>query len=323
MAGQYLDYLQIGQYYSEDWLKRTGVLTSYAVQSLYNFRYVPDKTPADDDVETLRDDDTSAVFEVVSNLLGSLRPSVNPLGGLDVKNQDQYTRLIDRFLTRVLGSVTVAADISFNDRTVTLAPGHGFTNAPAFGEMLELEYNGVQYQSRVLSVVGDVISVTNPFCCNIPAGTVGSRTSPDANVDGSVAPIIFETKPPDGVLWDINILSINMLDATVMDDAKFGGIDGPIDGVVYRTVNDTQAENIFTAVDNSCFIRHCDGENPYSEKAPSGQYGFNTKRRFNGQQGDGVSRRIGGGFHSFQVIIYADITGLNRFWNVIRGHEVD
>jgi len=141
--------------------------------------------------------------------------------------------------------------------------------------------------------------------------------------DGSVTPVIFETRPPAGVLWDINILSVNMLDQTAMDDEKFGGIPGPINGVVFRTVNDVMAENIFTAVDNSCFIRHCDTENPYSEKAPAGYYGFNAKRRFNGQQGDGVSRRIGGDYHSFQAIIAADVTGLDRFWMVVRGHVVE
>lgn len=241
---------------------------------------------------------------------------------IDVSVQDQYSAIIDRFLTRTLSDVTIASPISFGDRTVTLSAGHGFTFPAPFQEMLEIEYAGVQYQSRVDGVAGNVISVSNPFCCDFPAGIGGRRTSPDANIDGSVTPVVFSTSPPDGVLWDINILAVNMLDQTVMDDSKFGGIAGPIAGAIYRTVNDFRAENIFTAVDNSCFIRHCDTEQPYSEKAPAGYYGFNAKRRFNGQQGDGVSRRIGGVFHRFECIIYSDVTGLDRYWNVVRGHVV-
>jgi hypothetical protein len=253
----------------------------------------------------------------------AIKTCINPLGGLDTNLQDQYSPLVDRFLTRKLQDVTIAVDVEFNSRIVTLEAGHGFTTSPTFSEMLELNYNGMQYQSRVLSVSVNTLTLTNPFCCSMPSGTVGARTSPDANVNGSVTPVIFYTSPPPGVLWDINILAINMLDATAMDDSTFGGIAGPINGVVYRTVNDIKAENIFTAVDNSCFIRHCDVENPYSSKAPSGLYGFNSKRRFNGQQGDGVSRRIGDEYHKFECIVQADITGLNRFWNVIRGHVVE
>jgi len=327
MAQDY-DSLILGGYYTEDYLKRSGhIQNSRSVGTLYDLVLYPEKTSADSDV---RSSDNPPLFRNPSDDSYVFRVVEKGRGTQDVAIQDQSSAIVDRFLTRALGVVEVAVDIPFGARSITLQEGHGFTNPPATivpstpTEMIELSYAGKQYQSRVYSVVGNVIGVTNPICIAIPAGTVGARTSPDGNVLGTNAnPVIMSTSPPAGVEWDINIMSVNMLDQSAMDDAKFGGIDAPINGVVYRTVNDVMAENIFTAVDNSCFIRHCDVENPYSDKAPSGFYGFNTKRRFNGQQGDGVSRRIGGDYHSFQAISYADLTGLDRFWNVIRGHVVD
>lgn len=236
--------------------------------------------------------------------------------------QDQFSTLVDRFLTRTFQSVTTAATTTFRSKTIVLEAGHGFGTS-GFSEMIEINYNGQQYQSRVLSVATNTITVTNPIPWEIPAATEGARTSPDCNVNGSTTPVVFSTQPPPGVKWDINILSVNMLDQTAMDDSTFGGIEAPITGVIYETINTTRSEHILTAVDNSCFIRHCDTENPYSNKAPAGYYGFNAKRRFNGQQGDGVSRRIGEEFHKFQVTVTADLRGLDRYWNVIRGHVVE
>ena len=237
----------------------------------------------------------------------------------DVWLQDQYTDVVDRFLTRKLGEATLALPTAFDDRTITLQPGHNFVG----GDMIEID-DGTkrQYQSRVMSVTGDVLTVVNPLCFAYDTTANVKRVTQDGNVDGSVTPIVFSMFPPAGVQWDINILAVNMLDNKVMDDGKFGGLAAPIPGVVYRVVNDN-CNNIFTAVDNSCYIRHCDWAQ-YSDRAPSGQYGFNAKRYFNGQSGDGVSIRIGGSeVHRFEMVIAANLTGLDRFWNVIRGHVVE
>jgi len=237
----------------------------------------------------------------------------------DVYLQDQYTDIVDRFLTHKLGTATLAAPLEFDDRTIELEPGHGFTA----GEMIEIDDGDTrQYQSRVLSVNVNTITIVNPLCFAFQTDATVKRVSHDGNIDGSVTPVVFSMAPPPGVHWDINILSVNMLDDTAMDDGKFGGLAAPIEGVIYRVVNE-RCNNIFTAVDNGCYIRHCDWA-MYSDKAPAGVYGFNAKRNFNSQNGDGVSVRIGGSeVHEFQMVIAANLTGLTRFWNVIRGHVVE
>jgi len=237
----------------------------------------------------------------------------------DVWLQDQYTDVVDRFLTRKLGTATLAAPLVFDDRTIELEAGHGFV----VGNMIEIDDGDTkQYQSRVVGVATNTLTVTNPLCYGFNVAATVKRVTQDGNVDGSTTPLLYTMAPPAGVEWDINILSVNMMDNVAMDDATFGGLAAPIPGVVYRVVNNS-CNNIFTAVDNSCYIRHCDWA-MYSDKAPAGLYGFNAKRYFNGQQGDGVSIRIGGSaVHEFQMVIAADLSGLTRFWNVIRGHVVE
>lgn len=239
---------------------------------------------------------------------------------LDVAIQDQSSPVVDVFLTRKLGAATLAVATAFNDRTVTLAAGHDFVA----GNMIEIDNGDMRfYQSRVRLVVGNILTVNNPLPYAFGLTATVKRVSPDMNIDASAAPVIFSALPPPGVQWDINILSVNMLDNTAMDDSLFGGIAALTNGVCFRTV-DGETQNIFTALDNGCFLRHCDTENPYSAKAPAGLYGFNSKRHFNGQNGDGVARRIGGAeVTEFQAVLADNISGLTRFWCVVRGHAVE
>lgn len=256
---------------------------------------------------------------------------------LDISITDQATPVVDKFLTQKLADVTLASPVSLDDRTVTLEAGHGFT-APG---MIEIEEGIHTYQSRVIAVDTNTLTVTNPFCCDFTTAAIARRVSPDMNINASaVAPVVFSQKPPEGIRLDINILAINIRDGSAMDDTTFGGIPALTNGVVFRTL-DGNAQNIFTAIDNGCIIRHCDTGDPFTDRAPAGEYALNSKRRFNGQQGDGVARRIvGENVHKkefiggelidvtippseFQAIIADNLTGLTRFWCVIRGHQVE
>ena len=258
----------------------------------------------------------SSRSELIDTLLSDYTNGINA----DVFIQDQYTDIIDRFMTRELSESTLFNNANYGDITLTLSSGHGFTNSPTYSEMIEINYMGNNYQSRVISVSGDVITVTNMIPFDIPSGTIIKRTSPDCNVDGSVTPVVFKVTPPNNIEWDIKVLSINMLDEFEMDDSKFGGITALTKGVVYQKTRSGKSVHILTAVDNSCYIRHCDIQDPYSSKAPAGLYGFTAKRYFSN---DGITIRIGDGYEYIECIISDNLTGLTRFWNVVRGHRVE
>lgn len=254
----------------------------------------------------------------VANII-AVEDGINHPVKIDVVIQDQHSQVVDRFVTRKLNTATLAIPAIKDARTLTLAAGHNFVS----GNMIEIDDGTKSYQSRVINVATNVLTVTNPIVCGFAVTSNVYRVSPDLNVNGSVAPVTFTCKPPANVKWDINILSINMLDDTPMDDGTFGGIPAITNGTIFRTV-DGDIEHIFTAIDNGCFRRHCDTDDPYSDKAPSGIYGLNVKRYFNSQNGDGVSRRIGiGGSGEFQVIVQDNLTALSRFWVVLRGHIVE
>lgn len=241
----------------------------------------------------------------------------------DVALQDQSSPIVDVFLTRKLGTCTLAAPVAFDARTLTLVAGHGFTADLLNGNMIEISEGGRWFQSRVKTVSTNTLTVNNPFCCAFTTAATVKRVTHDMNINASASPVLYTALPPTGVQWDINIMSFNMLDDTAMDDSKFGGIPALSNGVVYRTV-DGETQIIFNSLDNGCFLRHCDTEDPYSAKAPAGLYGFNAKRRMNGQNGDGVARRLGGSeVNEFQAVVYDDLSGLTRFWTVLRGHVVE
>lgn len=310
----YRDRVTSGQYYTADYLKVSMLDGSRSFDTLYSLTRDDKKSASDSDVVSLNtefenaDLDTSAVYRVTEK-----KP-------VDVAVQDQISPVVDCFLTQKLGTATLAVPTAFNDRTITLSAGHGFVA----GNMIEIDNSDLRfYQSRVRLVVGNVLTVTNPLPYAFGTTAIVKRVSADMNINGSVTPVVFSAIAPAGVQWDINILAINILDDVVMDDAKFGGITALTNGVCFRTV-DGEIQNIFTALDNGCFRRHCDTDSPYSDKAPAGLYGFNSKRHFNGQNGDGVARRIGGEeINEFQAVVADDISGLTRFWCVIRGHVVE
>jgi hypothetical protein len=310
------DYVNVGEYYSADYLRITNLDASDSFQTMFFLKRDTKKSASDEDVIS-----ASKMFPALYPVDVSPVYKVYDRNSIDVNLQDQYTPIVDCFITQKLGTATLATATAFDDRTITLEAGHGFTN----NSMIEIDSGtGLFYQSRVLTVATNTITVTNPLPCVFPVTSTVRRVSPDLTVNGSVTPVIFSAKPPAGVQWDINILSINILDNAEMDDSKFGGITALTNGVLYRTVNDC-TQNIFNSLDNGCFRRHCDTENPYSDRAGgTGLYGLNTKRHFNSQQGDGVARRIGGhDISEFQAVVADDLTGLTRFWCVIRGHVVE
>src|SRR6056297_3312738 len=98
----------------------------------------------------------------------------------DVYIQDQSTPVVDRFLTLQLGTATLAADLEFNDRTITLVAGHNFTD----DDMIEIDDGDTkQYQSRVHAVDGNTITVTNPLCYAFDTTATVKRVTQDGNVD--------------------------------------------------------------------------------------------------------------------------------------------
>ena len=73
----------------------------------------------------------------------------------DVYIQDQTSDIVDLYLSRILAEITLADDAAVNTRFCSLAPGHG----AVVGNWLCIKTNGNWYHGRILTVIGDNITI--------------------------------------------------------------------------------------------------------------------------------------------------------------------
>lgn len=260
-------------------------------------------------------DGGESIITVETGLVGAVK-------NLDVAVQDQHSDIVDVYMCTFLNAVTLASAATVNTRTVTLEAGHGFV----VGDVLCMK-NGTWYQGRVINVATNVITVNQPFNETFPIGFVGNRTNSNMAVNGSVTPVTFTMRPPEGKKWDITRLLMVIRDDAAMDDGKFGAITGGLAvGTMFRVKKSaTQYNNLFNARTNGEFaIRAYDVQYTDATLGPSGQYGLRVRRSFNGYDKNGVVIRLkGDGVEEFQIVVQDDLTSLAYFQAVIQGHVVE
>lgn len=250
------------------------------------------------------------LFDGVGNALTSTNSA------LDVAVQDQFTEIIDFYLhSHDTEGNLLLSPVAVDDTDITLTPGHG----AVIGNIIGIKENAVMYQSEIINVVGDVITVSSPSdrAFTTSAGVhIGSN---NMNVDGSATTQIFKLSAPIGVKWDIVRILFYIQDNSSMDDSRFGGLTALTNGVVIRLKNGN-VKNIFHVHSNGEFaIRAFD--TVYTDKAPAGSFGFRVRRTFGGPSKNGVVIRLDGDIDDqLQVLIQDDLTGLENFNCVAQGH---
>lgn len=240
----------------------------------------------------------------------------------DVYIQDQTSDIVDLYLSRILAEITLADDAAVNTRFCSLAPGHG----AVVGNWLCIKTNGNWYHGRILTVIGDNITIDMPFNRTYESGQPARIISPDMNVDGSVTPVVFRCGPGPGQKWDITRMLLLIRDDATMYDGKFGGLpELPVGIMIRAKKSDAEYENLFTARNNGAFaVRTSDAYYTEPSRGPSGQSGFRVHRAFSGQDRNGVVIRLDGDTGGeFQIIVNDNLTGLTHMRAVIQGHIVE
>ena len=97
-------------------------------------------------------------------------------------------------------------------------------------------------------------------------------------VDGSTT-VICSIFPPPEEVWHIERIILSILDATAMDDSKFGGITALTNGVVVRENLSTGYHTLTDWKTNSDMIEDYYDLN-YSTKVSSGQFGLRGRWTF-------------------------------------------
>lgn len=242
--------------------------------------------------------------------------NTEPDGALRAQIQDNSSELVGVKVCRMIGAVTLAADVTIDTYTAMLVPGHGAT----IGDIFCLKEAGRHYQATILNVVGDLITLDTPHEYSFTVDAIAFRSGDNmALSNGSVTPVIYRISPPPGAKWDIYGFSIGMTDGTAMDDGKFGGISALTRGMVVRKV-DGVYKNVFNVKTNGDFAFRCD-EVRYATNAPAGVYGISIKKTFSIRHGM-VIRLDGDTQDELQFIIQDDLMGLTTCKAAAWGHKV-
>ena len=143
------------------------------------------------------------------------------------------------------------------------------------------------------------------------------RVSENIAVDGTTT-VISSIEPPPDEVWHITRLVLSMLDATSMDDAKFGGITALQNGVTIRENKDTGYHTLTNWKANSDMVEDYYDLN-YADKAGSGLFGLRGRWTF--KNGGAIVKLDGSLGEKLEILIQDDLTGLVHFGVKAQGHE--
>jgi hypothetical protein len=306
------DNLEIGLFYSLDYLTHSSNIDSPAINRAYKLAFDKLKTAQDLDVINNGGSDTSQVFEIV--------PVVDPT---EVLLQDPTNPLAIVCFNHVEGTTTLTTQANIDDRIINVTDSTGITAGTYVG-IFNLETDRF-YEGFVVSVNVNALTMDTPIHAVFEIGDLVGFGTNNMNVDGSVTPIIFGLRGADpgiDVTVDVTRIIFSCLTLDPADLSKFGDIDGGLlNGIVIRQRNG-RYNSILTAKTNGQMANLMYDFQIYASLNPAqGQDGFVARMTFSGQSKMGAVVRVGPG-EELEMIIQDDLTQLISFTAVIEGHIV-
>jgi hypothetical protein len=257
----------------------------------------------------------------LTTIINTLQDSIN------VFIQDQTTEIIDLHFSKLVQAYTIVTDTNVDDTSVTINAGA----EPTDGNTVCFKENSAFYQGTILShsASGDnwIINLDVPLDYAFTTSVdCAKEASINLAVDGSVTPQIFTISPKElpNVKWDITRILGSIIDATAMDDGKFGGMTALTKGIYIRKKDGTH-KNIFNAKTNGDLAAHMYDVTYISDTfGPAGKFGLRFRRTFNGQDKNGVVIRLNSETDDeLQCVIQDDLTDLDEFSLIAQGHIVE
>lgn len=235
---------------------------------------------------------------------------------VDVHIQDQTSPIVEAYMVIYVRTLILANPTVIDSYDVVVADASLVT----VGNVVTLQNKQRGFQGKVLSKVGNILTLDSPFDYVFPIeGTAIREGKTSLNVNGSVTPITVIFKPTTGVMWDIYSIALSIVDNTAMDDSLFGGLPSLTKGIVLRKT-DGESRSYFNIKSNGGFSTR--GDLIYSEKAPSGYYGLTFIKDF--PKTVGVAIRLNGDKgEQLELIIQDDLSGIFSFTALCRGHIVE
>ena len=247
---------------------------------------------------------------------------ISASGGISgaVTRQSQTTDMLDLlFLQEKVTGLTLGADTTIDSRVITLAIGHGLTDANSKGHIIELAHVGDNhfYQGEVLSIVGDDVTCAPPLndIYEIATTTIATGnpnmvqdTATGIAIDGSVTPVIFTVKPLTSQAGDISRIVMASTSTNDSDMSTFGGAPALDVGMTLRAKrSDGTFKNLFTYRTNFDLALHGAGDinPPFAPKGGNTTHGLIARITFEGEDKHNAAVRLDGFLdEELQIVIF-------------------
>lgn len=250
----------------------------------------------------------------VGNPIGSLNGAIN----IHTAGVHNYP-INESFHQHTATNTTLAIATAVGDISITVASSSGIVA----GDYLQIVISGIieSTYTRVLSVVGNVISINRPIGHIYAIGTVISKIIIDvSNTSGSmVAPQSYKVTPSTGQVWHVERLAIQMSHTTAGYIDSFGGITALTNGCILRKYNSNGTYETFTIWQSNADI-YLDFTNiQFVDRSGGGTtYGTIGSGSF---AEIGVTVKLDGTLGEYlEILVQDNITALTLFQLKAQGH---
>ena len=243
-------------------------------------------------------------------------------GSLRNTPQDQTTPPLDLYFIQQKGVTTALTNATVIDgNTITVDSVADIAAGDFIGIFSGVTDEGRFYFGEAVGApAGNVVTLDTPLDFDFMAGDPVISTTRDLNVDGSVAPQIFQISAgASGLEIDIQGFVINMLDNAAMNDGLFGSQGKLTNGLVLRRVDGTY-RNIFNVKTNG-ELALIAPDAVYPDKVPAGKFAFRAPYKISGDDNHTVVVRLGPD-ESLQLIVQDNLTAQESIRALAHGHTV-
>lgn len=242
---------------------------------------------------------------------------------IDATIQDSDSPIFIIPMTRSVVDTTLSVQAFLGDRAVTVAD----PSLLAVGQQVSIFASALNRFTIVgiLGVSGSVITLDTPLDCDYPVGTEFVSGNRGMSVDGSVTPVVFGLRNPNGAgivqKLDVTKIIFKILTDGNIDLSKFGDIIGGLEnGVVLRKVSGGSTNNIVNLKTNGEIKSVC-YDLDVEEASGNAQDGLTARLDFGGQSKMGAVIRLGKE-DDLQLIVQDDLTSLGKFIIIAEGSFV-
>jgi hypothetical protein len=182
-------------------------------------------------------------------------------------------------------------------------------------------------QFAVVGISGNNISITPPLPYDLDVTKI--ETSKRVNVNMSVigsflSPQKFETRPPNGLQWDLTRFIGDMILTSLADDALFGNIPALQNGIFYGFEGDNFTEYQLAVFDNGGYRASAFDVQYTTRSGGGGDFGLTVRKTSAGMDKMGVAIRLDGLTNDkFVKYIQDTLVTIPRYRIKIMGHVVD